>query len=333
MKAVICTKYGPPEVLQLKEVEKPTPKDNEILVKVYASTVTAGSVIIRNGFKTNLQEKMSPFIRIFGKLIFGIRRPRKNNIGFEFAGEVETVGGKVTKFKEKDQVFGSTTGIKSGAYAEYLCIPEKKIVAKKPTTMTYEEAAAVPIGALTAHHYLRKKAIIKSGQKILIFGASGSVGTFAIQLAKYYGAEITGVCSTNNLELVKSIGADKVIDYTQENFTESREKYDFIFDAVGKASPIDCKNALAPNGTYKSVAKGLASERIKDLLYLIDIIEKGKLKSVIVDIIENPDIGQYYKASGVPYTIINERPAIQGMIPAHELLHELIGSNMNIQHR
>ncbi len=284
MKAVICTKYGPPEVLQLNEIEKPTPKENEILVRVFASTVSAGVVIIRNGFKTNLRDKMSPLTRLFGKLIFGLKGPRKKVLGVEFAGEVEAVGNKVTRFKEGDHVFGSTTGLKFGAYAEYVCVPEEwraGVVAIKTDNMTHEEAAAVPIGAITAYHYLKKKGNIKKGQKTLIYGASGSVGTFAIQLAKYYGAKVVGICSTKNIDLVKSLGADKVIDYTKDEFTKTEELYDFVFDAVGKASSSDIKKILTPNGTYVSVAKGLARERTEDLITLKNIIEEGKMKAVV----------------------------------------------------
>jgi NADPH:quinone reductase-like Zn-dependent oxidoreductase len=279
MKAIVYTKYGPPDVLQLKEVEKPNPKDKEILVKVYASTVTSGVVIIRSGLKN-----ISPMTRFLARLfMFGLRKPRKTILGYEVSGEIESIGKDVKLFKKGDQIFGTTTGLKFGAYAEYVCLPEEwraGVVALKPANITHEEAAAVPIGAMTALHFIRK-GNVKSGQSVLIYGASGSVGTYAVQLAKYFGAVVTGVCSTTNLELVKSIGANKVNDYTQEDFSKKGELYDVIFDAVGKASPSTCKKVLKPNGTFVTVAKGLARERTKNLLFLKELCEEGKLKPVI----------------------------------------------------
>jgi len=294
MKAIVCTRYGPPEVLQLKEVDKPVPKDNEVLIRIYATPVGPAECAARKG---------SPFILRF---ITGLIRPKKTIPGAELAGEIESLGKDVTRFKEGDQIFGSAvTG--GGTYAEYISLPEEGALAIKPVNMTYEEAVAAPGGVLTALPFLRDKGNIQSGQKVLIYGASGSIGTYAVQLAKYFGAEVTGVCSTTNLEMVKSLGADKVIDYTKEDYTKTGHTYDIIFDVVNKSSFSHCKGSLKRKGIYLTTAPTLPllvqmlwtsmigskkamfvstglrppREKTKDLILLKELIEVGKIKTVI----------------------------------------------------
>ncbi len=280
MKAVICTKYGPPEVLQFKEVEKPFPKHNEVLIKVVATTVHIGDTKIRR-LEPGLGPVKDFFFKPLMRIIVGFKGPRKKILGMELAGEIEAVGKDVTLFKIGDPVFASTE-FRFGTYAQYCCMPEDGILAIKPSNMSYEEAAPVSNGGLTALNNLRK-ANIQKGQKVLIYGASGSVGTYAIQIAKYFGAEVTGVCSTANLEMVKSLGADKVIDYTQEDFTQSRDTFDVIYDAVGKIAYSKRKKSLTQSGVYLNVfaLSGNIKLKVEDLIFLKELCEAGKLRSVI----------------------------------------------------
>ncbi len=296
MKAIVYERYGPPDVLQLKEVEKPAPRDNEVLIKVHATTVTGAEGMMRRGDS------------FMSRIALGFRKPRRKVLGMELAGEIESLGKNVKRFQKGDPVYGFT-GFGLGAYAEYVCMPEKGSLAIKPANLTYEEAASIVDGATTALFFLRDKGNIQSGQKVLIYGASGSIGTYAVQLAKNFGAEVTGVCSTANVELVKSLGADQVIDYTKEDFTKRGETYDIIFDTVGKSSFSHCKSSLKENGRYllttgglnfyllilwnlirdrlpvqqtgKRIVCAMSIEKKDALAFLKELIEAGRIRPVI----------------------------------------------------
>jgi NADPH:quinone reductase-like Zn-dependent oxidoreductase len=277
MKAAICTKYGPPEVLKIQEVEKPIPKDHEVLIRIFATSVTASDCIVR-GFK--LPAKMW----IPARLALGITKPRKAILGIVLSGEIERVGAKVKQFKRGDKVFAHSF-LRFGAYAEYTCLPETGAITLMPSNTSFEDAAAIPFGGTLALYYL-KKANIQKGQKVLVYGASGAVGTSAVQLAKYFGAEVTGVCSSVNLELVKSLGVDVVIDYTKEDFTENGRQYDLIFDAVGKkkSSNLQYKKALTTNGKFISIDDGSPGESAickNSMEILKGLTENGMLKPVV----------------------------------------------------
>jgi len=296
MKAIVYTQYGPPDVLHLQDVPKPAPQEDEVLIKVHATSVTAGDCNAR-GFVF-----VPPGFGILPRLMFGLRKPKQTILGLELSGEVVAVGTAVKQYKQGDLVFGNA-GEKYGAYAEYICLPEDAMLAMKPANLTFEEAASIPFGGSTALYFLRDKANLQPGQKVLILGASGCTGVYAVQLARFYGAEVTGVCSTANLALVKSLGADKVIDYTREDFTQNGETYDVIFDMVpGKASFARYKGSLKPNGLYlagagglkefaqmawtaltggKKVIAAMAPDRKEDLVFLKELLEAGNLKPVI----------------------------------------------------
>jgi NADPH:quinone reductase-like Zn-dependent oxidoreductase len=280
MKAIICTKYGPPEVLQIKEVDKPEPNDNEVLIKVHATTVHIGDTKIRR-LEPGLGPVRDFFFKPMMRIMLGFKGPRKKILGMELAGEIEAVGKDVKLFKVGDPIFASTE-FRMGAYVQYCCIPENGILALKPSNMTYEEAAPVSNGGLTALINLRK-ANIQKGHKVLIYGASGSVGTYAIQIAKHFGAEVTGVCSTSNLEMVKSLGTEKVIDYTLEDFSQRTDYYDVIFDAVGKIPYSKRKKSLKKSGIYTSAfdVSGNIKLKVKDLICLKELCEAGELRTVI----------------------------------------------------
>lgn len=295
MKAILHTQYGPPDLLQLQEVEKPVPQANEILIKIHATTVTTSDCNIRN---LTFVPKLFHFPT---RMEFGYPTPKNPILGMDLAGEIEAIGAEITRFNTGDQVFGTTEPL-YGAYAEYICLPEEAVLAHKPASMTYEEAAAVPNMANTALYFLRDLGNLQAGQTVLINGASGGIGTYAVQLAKHFGARVTGVCSTGNIDLVKSLGTDVVFDYTKEDFTASGETYDLIFDVVGKSSFSRCKDALNQAGIYmntipklgvvlatlrtsiigsKKVKMGGAPAKLDNLLFLNDLIEAGELKTVI----------------------------------------------------
>jgi NADPH:quinone reductase-like Zn-dependent oxidoreductase len=301
MKAIVYTEYGSPEVLHLAEVAKPTPKDNEVLIHVRATPVNFGDLLARN-FKSITPRKfnMPLFFWLPARLAFGFSKPKKHILGSEFAGEVEAVGTSVTRFKPGDQVFGYR-GQSMGAYAEYVCMPENGALAIKPANMSYTEAAAVPYGAIMASSLLRK-GNIQRGHKVLVNGASGGIGSAAVQLAKHLGAEVTGVCGTPRVGFVKALGTDKVIDYTREDFTRNGETYDLILDVLGKSSFSRCKNSLKPNGIYllasfktkhlfqmlwtkfvgsRKVICAMVSEKAEDLEFVKGLIEAGKYKAII----------------------------------------------------
>jgi NADPH:quinone reductase-like Zn-dependent oxidoreductase len=276
MKAMVYRKYGSPEVLHIEEVEKPVPKDNEIRVKVLATPVTIGDTIMR-GLKFPVPYWQGLLFRFY----LGFRQPKRKILGMELAGIVESTGKDVTQYKKGDSIFGSTFGLNFGGYAEYKCFPEDGILAIKPQSVTYEQAAVIPGAGMTAISCL-KKGNIQKGQKVLIYGASGAVGTYSVQLAKYFGAKVTGVCSTANLELIKSLGADEVIDYTREDFTENDEKYDVIFDAVGKLTFSKGKKSLKRNGRYLNVFTSSGNKENKeDLISITKLVEASQIKPVI----------------------------------------------------
>ena len=301
MKAIVYTEYGSPDVLHLTEVTKPAPKDNEILIRIHATTVNFGDLMARN-FKAISPRKfnMPFFFWLPARLAFGLSKPRQPILGSEFAGEVEAVGAAVTRFKKGDQVFGYV-GEGMGAYAEYRCMPEDGCVAIKPANLSYAEAAVIPYGSIMALSLLRK-AKIQLGQKVLVNGASGGIGSAAVQLARHFGAEVTGVCGTPRLEFVKALGADHVIDYTKEDFTQSGETYNLIFDILGKSSFSRCKKSLKSKGIQlfasfkmkqlfqmlwtsligdKKVICAIAPGSLADLIFVKELVEAGKITAII----------------------------------------------------
>lgn len=301
MKAIVYSSYGGPEVLQLKEVPKPTPKENEVLIKVHTTTVTSGDVRLR---------KADPFAVRF---MFGLFTPKLPILGHELAGEVEAVGGKVTRFRKDDRVFGST-GMGSGTYAEYICLPQDALIAPMPSNMGMEDAATLAVGAQTALYFL-KKAQIQPGQRVLIHGASGSIGTAAVQIAKNFGAEVTGLCSIANVELVRSLGADRVIDYTKEDFLASDRPYDVIFSTVGKTSYAQCKGILKQGGYYLT-SFGAPS----DFLHMALAPRFGNHHVIGGGVKDDPTIADQIKTlieAGKLKAVIDRRYALHEMVEAH----------------
>lgn len=294
MKAASYIKYGPPEVISLGEAEKPRPKANELLVKIHAATVTSGDVRLR-------ASDFPPLFWLPARLIFGLFKPKKKILGHEFSGVVETVGAKVTKFKAGDEVFGTTTMLSGGSYAEYVCVPENwksGVIGLKPSNLPFRESAALPIGSMTAIFLLRKAKVDK-GNNVLIYGASGSVGSYAVQVAKNHGAKVTGVCSTGNIEMVKSLGADAVVDYKNRDYTTLSKEFDVVFDAVGKTSKAAARQVLKPAGSFVSINM-LTAEKDEDLETIREWAEAGKLKPFIDKIYRLEDIveAHHYVDSG-----------------------------------
>ncbi|PZD97467.1 NAD(P)-dependent alcohol dehydrogenase [Paenibacillus sambharensis] len=306
MKAVICPRYGPPDILQIKEFEKPVPKDHEILVKVFATTVTVADVRTRSF-------TVPRSVWLPARIALGISRPKRPVLGMELAGEVVAVGTAVARFKKGDHVFAATL-TDFGAYSEYKCLPEDGPVTIKPANISFEEAAAIPIGARTALHYLRK-ANVRSGQKVLVYGASGSVGTYAVQLAKYLGAHVTGVCSTSNVEMVKALGADEVIDYTTEEFSEQGARFDVIFEAVNKSSFTDCMDSLTNKGVYINI-----TEPIPDLRMLWAKLTSKKKLLLGQNSPETAEALEFLKAlvmAGKLKPVIDRRYSLEQIVEAH----------------
>ena len=278
MRAVVCTRYGPPEVLQLRDVEQPAPKAKAVLIKIHATTVSSSDCFVRSAIRS------APFpIQVLMRLMVGTTRPRNPILGLVLAGEIEAAGKAVTRFRVGDRVY-AFTNLHFGSYAQYTCLPERSTIGLAPSKLSYEEAAAIPYGGLLALHFLRK-GNIERARRTLIYGASGAVGTSAVQLAKLAGAEVTAVCGTTNLALVRSLGADSVLDYTTQDALPTRERFDLVFDAVGKRKTSRlkdaCRRALAPGARYISVDDGMPRVRVSDLALLTEAVEGGELKPVI----------------------------------------------------